>query len=493
MTPPPRAMNDASDPVDSNPRLPEAILSPRPSGGALASWWPVGGVVGLLVSVWLLLQGAGPTVTLVADHGHGIGQGDPVRYQGLDVGEVVDVRLAGAGVELELRMHEEARALARAGTRFWIVRPLLSLGAVEGLDTLLGARYVTLEPGPEGAEARSRFTALPVPPVAGGPAGLHLVLEARERHGLQPGAALTFRGVTVGTVRAVELSSDATAVEVHVVVERAYARLVRERSVFWETGGVEVDLTLTRGVELGLDSLRSAIVGSISMATPPDGGVVAPTGSRFALAEDAQPEWEGWNTPLPVGEELVRGSGRASEAFGAVLQWEEGRLLRSQRVREGWCCATPQGLIGPADLFTVPGDARGEAATVEVAGRRLGLAELVGQGLVEELPGGLKRVAPAAFRGHWGLVSARAVGLTRTLSEPEDVLIYSGAGTPPLAVSASRLELEPGGVARIVGEPTVPTGWHGGQVVSRADGAVLGLLVAGEAAGPPRVAPLPVE
>lgn len=474
--------------------LPDAVVVPAAGGAALARWWPLGGVAGLLVTLWLLLQGSGPVVTLVADDGHGLGAGDPVRYRGLEVGEVGDVRLTDLGVEVDLRLAPGARGLARAGTRFWIVRPMLSLDAVTGLDTLLGSRYVTLDPGPPEAEPRRRFTALPAPPVdalAGERPGLDLILEARERHGLQPGAAVTFRGIPIGAVTAVRLSSDSTLVEVYVTVRAAYARLIRERSVFWETGGVEFDLTLTRGAELGLDSLRSALVGAIAVATPPEGGAAAAGGSRFGLQGDAEPEWLQWTAALPVGEDLVAGAARPAESFGATLTWEEGRLLRSEEVREGWCCATPLGLVGPADLLTVPADAREGSAVLEVAGRRLGLAELAGQGLVEDLgPGGLRLVSPEAFRGHWGLLAARAVKGTRRLESAEDLLVFSSPGAPPLPISAARLSVGEAGVATLVGEPAVPEGWHGGQVLSRADGALLGLLVAPGGGATPRVVPL---
>lgn len=475
--------------------LPEAVAAVPTGHGGIGRWWMLGGLIGALISLFLLLQGAGPTVTLVATHGHGIGRGDPIRFQGLDVGEVVDVRLAeGSGVELELRFRAEAQDLARAGTRLWIVRPLLSLDAVTGLDTLLGSRYVSLDPGPEGAERRSRFTALPAPPVDaldGGLPGLDFVLESPQRNGIQPGAAVTFRGVSIGAVTAVQLSSDATAVEIHVTVRSGFARLIREQSLFWELGGVEVDLTLTRGVEVGLDSLRSALVGAIAVATPPDAGEPAPGGSRFKLHEDAKPEWLEWTTPLPIGDDLLPGDAAVGESFGAVLRWKEGRILRSTEVIEGWCCATQAGLVGPQDLMTVPEGAAPESAVLEVAGQRFGLAELAGQGLLEDLGPGLRRIAPAAFGDNWGLLAVRTVGSTRPLGEPEDVLVFGAPGASPLPIASSRLTLGEGGALVVSGGPSVPLGWHGGQVFSRVDGSLVGLLLTTGAEGAPRIAPIP--
>lgn len=475
--------------------LPAAVRPEPTVGRAAGRWWIIGALLGAVTSLYLLLQGAGPTVTLVAPHGHGIGPGDPIRFQGLEVGEVVDVRLAeGSGVELDLRFRPEAQGLARAGTRLWIVRPLLSLDAVTGLDTLLGSRYVSLDPGPEGAERRDRFTALPAPPVDavdGGLPGLDFVLESPQRNGIQPGAAVSFRGVAIGAVTAVELSSDATAVEIHVTVRSGYARLIRQGSLFWEMGGVEVDLTLTRGVELGLDSLRSALVGAIGVATPPGAGDAAPGGSRFKLHEDAEPEWLEWTTPLPIGDDLLPADARVGESYGGVLRWKEGRILRSTEVLEGWFCVTQAGLVGPGDMLRVPEGARPESAVLEVAGQRFGLAELEGQGLIDDLTQGLRRIAPAAFGDRWGLLAARAIGSIRGLGEPEDVLVFGAAGSSPLPIAASRIRA--GGDAGIIvfGGPPLPPGWHGGQVLSRVDGALLGVLLTTGREGGARIAPIP--
>ena len=177
--------------------------------------------------------------------------------------------------------------------------------------------------------------------------------------------------------------------------------------------------------------------------------------------------------------------------FGAVLRWKEGRILRSTEVREGWCCATQAGLIGPQDLLTVPGGAAPESAVLEVAGHRFGLAELSGQGLLEDLAPGLRRIAPAAFGDHWGLLAARAVGATRSLGAPEDVLVFAAPGASPLPIAASRFTVGEGGSLAVSGGPPVPPGWHGGQVLSRVDGHLVGLLLTNEVDGAPRLAPIP--
>mgnify|MGYP006906940494 CR=1 FL=1 len=43
--------------------LPEAVIT-TPTGGVIGRWWMLGAGLGAAISLFLLLQGAGPTVTL---------------------------------------------------------------------------------------------------------------------------------------------------------------------------------------------------------------------------------------------------------------------------------------------------------------------------------------------------------------------------------------------------------------------------------------------
>lgn len=495
-------MSDSVD-MDGIGDIPEAVIErdPRRRSGHGAVWIvPLLAILGSLAVSWSALQGRGPTVVVHADHGYGIHPGDPVRYLGIDVGIVTDVVLgSGSGstaVRLELQMRKDAADLARAGTRFWVVRPYLTFDAVAGLETLIGARYVALAPGPEGAERRSQFTALPDPPLAeelSAERGLEIVLEAPTRFGLQGGAEVVYRGVRIGTVVGVGLASDATSVEVRVVVRPAYAQLIRERSVFWETGGFEVGLSLTGGLNVNLDSIRSALVGGLRVATPVDAGPAVSNGSRFPLYADAKDEWLEWQPALPLGNDLLPPGAPLPKLLRGTLEWVHGRLLRSDGSRAGWMLTTPRGLLAPRNLTEIPDGAREDRALLQVAGRRFQVGELIERGLVDALGDHLSVIRPAAFGDAWdGLMEpneAIATQPRRTLLAPEDLIVVRDSGRDPIGIDASRLRME--GDRSLVDERIPLTeDWHGSLAMARSDGAIVGvLLVTGD--GKAEIVPIP--
>ena len=325
-----------------SPELPSALIEDAPVRRGLTFLLWLVPILALGLSIGFAvraLQQNGPTIVIRAQHGHGIGRGDAVRSLGSQVGEVRAVAVEegsdGDAVRIELVMRRDAATLARAGTLFWIVRPQLSLDAITGLETIIGAQYVALHPGPDGGPAQEEFSALASPPFADellASSGLEIVLEAPARYGVQAGAGVSYRGVRIGSVVSVGLASDASSVEMRVRIRRGYSQLVRERSVFWETGGVELGVSIASGFQLDLDSLRAALIGGISMATPLEGGAAATAGSNCALASD-QGQWLEW-APLcrwgassPAGSALPGSCARHSP--GAKGAFAGGRSAQA--------------------------------------------------------------------------------------------------------------------------------------------------------------------
>ena len=249
--------------------------------------------------VWQVWRDRGTIVTVSFTQGHGIVAGDAVKFRGIEVGQVRDVTLnpEADAVLVRIALRPDASSLAREGTRFWLVRPEFGLQRVSGLETLIGARYIALSPG--GGEPARTFTGLDAPPVVGDrrPDDLQLVIQCARRGSLSPGSPLTFRQVQVGVVESVALSEDATHVEARAVVEAAFAHLVRDNSVFWDSGGIEIGVGL-RGLTAAVESPAALIRGGVSLATPNEPGARVNSGHRFDLADKLDDSWLKWKPAL---------------------------------------------------------------------------------------------------------------------------------------------------------------------------------------------------
>jgi len=246
-------------------------------------------------------RAVGGQITLHAFDAGKIAEGMPIRYLGIDIGQIQSLNLITAKNEVQAKAvlyPEYVNTFARAGTRFSVITPQISAAGVEHLDTLFQA-YINVEPG-RGAPRRdfeiqettisdSRYID-----------GLSIIVEVPEAGSLGIGTPVLFRGLEVGTVTGLMLGSMSDRVMVQLRISKRYQYLVRNNSVFWLASGYSLDFGLIGGV-VKTGTFNQFIRGGIAFATPP-GTPLAPKaqdGKHFLLLESEPKEWREWGTALP--------------------------------------------------------------------------------------------------------------------------------------------------------------------------------------------------
>lgn len=477
-------------PPKPDPALPVAVL--RPERRASLAWLvPIGALALVAWIAFAAWRDRGYAIVVDLPDGHGIKAGDPVRHRGIDVGRIEEVRLTDdlQGVRARVRLERASRGLAVAGTRFWVVRPRLALSGVQGLETLVGPRYLAVAPEPVSADGpppapRRFFVGLAAAPAVERheTGDLQLILDAARRGGLQPGSPVTHRQVRIGTVLSAGLSSDGSRVEVRVHVERQYRALVREGTRFWFAGGLRTNVGIG-GVSLEMDSLQEFVTGGIALATPPpeDAGDAVLTGHRFTLHDEADDDWLEWRSVVPIGSSLLPAGAARPSPLRAAVRWKQGMIFKGTKSREGWVLQLEDGLVGPADVLAPDLSKRAdeESLSLEVGGQ----AVVVG-GAPEARRAGVALVEADVATTIWPRRRVRALG------EPEDCLVFVEPGAEPVPLAATRLTMADGAWSI---DEAMPFGAdaHGACVLSRTDGALVGLVLVDDDGA--RVAPIPRE
>lgn len=214
-------------------------------------------------------------------------RGAKVLYKGFEAGEVKSLRLSPDHqfVEARLVLSPEMEEHLNTGTRFWLVKPEISLAGVSGLDTLFKGNYIEMDVG-EGAPART-FDALKKPPLLDeGRPGLRLRLRTAELGSLSRGSPVLYRRIPVGSVQGFRLTPRQDAVWVDLLIEPEYARLVNRNTRFWNASGMSVSGNLSK-VTFRTESLAAILQGGVGFFNPPPGnGVPATQGAEFSLYPD---------------------------------------------------------------------------------------------------------------------------------------------------------------------------------------------------------------
>lgn len=247
-------------------------------------------------------RAVGGHITLSTYDGARLAPGMPIRYLGLDIGQ-----LASLGLSRDRRQvlaqavlyPEYVDAFARSGTRFSLVTPRISAAGVNNLEALLQP-YINLEPG--GGKA-SRHFALQDATLSDARYldGINMVVDTPDAGTLQIGTPVLYRGIEVGTVTALTLGNLGDRVQVALRIGREYQRLVRSNSVFWQASGYSLAFGLTGGV-VKSGTFQQFIRGGIAFATPPSTPLApsAAAGTHFLLHDTPPSGWQNWGTAIPL-------------------------------------------------------------------------------------------------------------------------------------------------------------------------------------------------
>ena len=290
-------------PPQAAPALPVATPVRR---RRLSLGWllPVVGVGVIAYFAWWAHAQNQPNLTLEVANASGVKAFQtPVLCRGVEVGSVTDVTLKdqGGGAIVRIRLSREALRLATADASWWIKRPELSLTSIRGLEALLAGPSIEFLPGSE--SPAQRFTALERPPAeAGMSGGLRLYLHALDRGPVNEGTPIHFRGIAIGRVVALGLPTAGRQVVFVCEIERGYAHLIRENTVFWHREHARAEITPQAlglgGFRVELPRLNSALQVSLDAATPSDPGPLAEPGKVFDLQDAPPAEVSSWDPDL---------------------------------------------------------------------------------------------------------------------------------------------------------------------------------------------------
>ncbi|TNF91733.1 MAG: MCE family protein [Gammaproteobacteria bacterium] len=229
-------------------------------------------VITLLIGGWLIvktLSEKGPEVTISFKTAEGIEAGKTkIKYKNVDIGVVDTINFSEdfSSVLLTASFEQGTESFLRRETRFWVVKPRLSLRGASGLETLVSGAYIEIEPG-QGV-ARRHFVGLEKPPVVkASEAGKKIILISSKLGSIDTGSQIYYQGITAGEVLGYELANDRKSVYIYAFIKSPMDELIRSNTRFWNVSGMDVSLD-TDGLSMRTESIQSMLYGGIAFETP---------------------------------------------------------------------------------------------------------------------------------------------------------------------------------------------------------------------------------
>ena len=304
--------------------------------------------------------------------GHGLKVEDSVRFRGIDVGVVEEVKLNQelSTVDVSVNLLPFAEPLAREGTRFWIVRPELSVGGISGLETAVGHKYIGLIPGAPDSEWRTVFDGLTnSPPDVFENEGVEIIVRGEKQHSVASGSPVSYRGVIVGRVLSVGLSQDGRFVDARLRIFEKFTKFVSSETVFWANSGIDFDFkAIPASVRFEMESIETLLQGGVSMLTIANGGKPIQPGDDFALHSSPEDEWfELAQQVQATGVDTQRG------ALPMLAQWKKKSIIYKSTKQEFFTGILLD--LGGKKRILVPRDVLIESEQAVNGSLRVGVAE----------------------------------------------------------------------------------------------------------------------
>jgi paraquat-inducible protein B len=223
----------------------------------------------------------GLKMTLQLTSAEGIEAGiTKVMYRGFKAGVVTDITFDEDKQVITAHINVDPRAefILREGSRFWVVKPEFSVSRVRNLDTLIKGSYIAFTPG--NGIYRDYFIAQ-APPATKDllQAGKRFKILADNAKSLSIGAPVLYQKLKVGEIANFDLEASGNRVKGEILIYKKYTHLLKEKAVFWKTGGIRLDAGLD-GITVESGTIDTLVAGGISFTVP-----VSAAKSRQAMSK----------------------------------------------------------------------------------------------------------------------------------------------------------------------------------------------------------------
>ncbi|MCO7223475.1 MlaD family protein [Pleionea sp. CnH1-48] len=206
------------------------------------------------------------TLTFTLDSAAGLSVGTEIRWRQSRVGEISKIEFDQSlqQITATATYDPDVQPLITESTQFVLVQPSFSLQGVNHLDAFLSGNYIDIKPGK--GKPRSKFPLIDSNDyLAQSGTGRLITLNAPSLGSVQTGSQVFFKHIRIGKVVNTALSEDFKSVDIKVMIDQRYSKLVNEFSRFYRSSGIQIKADWKSGLQVNAGSAQTILAGGISL------------------------------------------------------------------------------------------------------------------------------------------------------------------------------------------------------------------------------------
>lgn len=241
-------------------------------------------------------------ISLTSDDSYGLKKGSEIFYKGIEVGKVSDTLLTKdlKNVSIKAYLYDKYKELSYGEPYYYIQKPDISINGIKGIKTLIKGASINLIDSNKKSSISNSFTLNDeAPTVSLYKKGAIYKLLSKTDIDLTPQSKVYYKKVEIGEIDKIYLSEDSINTVVDILIYDKYKNLVRENSIFYESSGIDFDISLL-GADIKADTLSTILYGGILLFTPDNKQKVAKDNKEFILQKNKDKKWENYNPKIKL-------------------------------------------------------------------------------------------------------------------------------------------------------------------------------------------------
>ncbi|ABM03964.1 Mammalian cell entry related domain protein [Psychromonas ingrahamii 37] len=210
----------------------------------------------------------GLSIELITNKINNLPNGAGILFKGFGIGRITDIQYSIKDQQFVVSalINPQFSELITDGSQFWIEQTSFTFAKIKNIGNVIKGDYIAFQPVEKNQLShRKKSTRFLIQQAAPAKASvLSLLVLTEDATGLNPEAPITYQGLKIGKITALDFSEKAGFIAVHIDIDQQYHYLINKNSQFYLLNGVNFNASL-KGIEVQSTPLENLISGGIGL------------------------------------------------------------------------------------------------------------------------------------------------------------------------------------------------------------------------------------
>jgi len=208
----------------------------------------------------------GLNLKLTLQDTYNLSNGAGILFKGHGIGRINDIRYDPSKqvFNAQATINPAFSDLVTENAQFWVEKTSISFSKIENIGNIVTGDYINFLYSDNYQQEKSKTEFTIHRQQATTSANLELTLLADSANGLAEGALITYKGLNIGQISALNLTDDTTQIKANFNINDEFSYLINDKSKFYLNSGIDFKASL-KGIEVNSKPLQNIIQGGIAL------------------------------------------------------------------------------------------------------------------------------------------------------------------------------------------------------------------------------------